>query len=440
VVTRSWALAVGIGALLCPPAQGALTHSWHADGDALDAVGTANGTLHDNATFAAGLVNQGFSLDGAGDTVTFGDNGNLGTTDFTIAFAIKTTFPGVDEVVLTKRPACDFGSFFDIHEGGGGTLSLELDGGDSTTHVGIGSLDRVDDGVFHTAVFTRQGQVVSAFVDGVPSGSNDLGPVQNVSNATDLVLGSSPCVAALAATNFTGVVDELRFANTADPNLLPPPVPVNLTAPSIPAAALEGDALTCAPGDWRYHPAFTFQWLRDGQPIGGATTAGYTATGDDVGHALTCRVKGSNAGGDASADSNGVTPAAKPVTTPPPTTPAATTPPATTPPPIVNVAPQAVGLPSAARCVSGRRFKIHLRKVRGERIVSARVFVKGKRVKTVKGKQITAAIDLRGLPKGKFVVRVVVTTVTGKRYAGKRTYRTCSARKKAGKHPFAAAT
>jgi hypothetical protein len=429
---------VVVAALACTPAEGALTHSWHGDGDLSDAVGGATGTPHGDATFAPGLANQGFSMDGAGDKVTFGDVGDLGTTDFTIAFAIKTTFPNVDEYILTKREACTFGSFFDIHEGGGGTLSFEIDESNEPNHAGLGSLDRVDDGVFHTAVVTRQGQIVTWFIDGAPSGSNDLGSPQDVNNAADLVLGSSPCVDVLAGTNFTGVVDELRFADSADPNLLLPPVPVNLAAPTIPAAAQDGDTLTCAPGDWRYHPTFTFQWLRDGQPIGGATGAAYTATGDDVGHSITCRVKGSNAGGEATADSNGVTPAAKPVaTTPQPTT---TTPPVITPPPIVTVAPAAVGLPSAKRCVSGRRFSIHLRKVRGEKVASAVVFVKGKRVKAVKGKQITAAIDLRGLPKGKFVVKIVVTTVTGKRFSGKRTYRTCTGRKKGGKHPFAAAT
>ncbi len=440
-MARRCVLAVVIAAFACTPAHAALTHSWHADGNTDDAVGTADGVANNGATFAPGLSGQGFSLDGIDDTVTFGDAGDLGTADFSIAFAIKTTFPG-DEVVLTKRPICDFSSFFDIHEGAGGTLSLEMDGGNSTNHAGIGSLDRVDDGVLHTAVATRQGQVVTWFIDGVPSGSNDLGSPQNVDNAADLILGSSPCVGADGvSTTLTGVVDELRIADTADPNLLPPPVPVNLSAPAIPTAATEGDALTCQPGDWRYHPAFTFQWLRDGQPIDGATGSDYTATAADVGHSLSCRVKGSNAGGDATADSNAVRPSAKPVTTTPPTnTPPTTTPPVTTPPPIVTVAPAAVGLPSAKRCVSGRRFAIHLRKVRGEKVASATVFVKGRRVKAVKGKQITAAIDLRGLPKGKFVVRIVVTTVSGKRFSGKRTYRTCSGRRKGGKHPFAAAT
>jgi concanavalin A-like lectin/glucanase superfamily protein len=427
-------------ALSCATAGAAITHSWPGDGSAEDVVGTADGTLHDNATFAAGLVNQGFSLDGAGDTVTFGDVGDLGTTDFTIAFAIKTTFPGVDEVVLTKRPICGFSSFFDIHEGAGGTLSFEIDGGGSADHTGVGSLDRVDDGIVHTAVITRQGQVVSWFIDGAPSGANDLGSPQDVSNAADLVLGGSPCVSALAATNFTGVVDELRIADAADPNLLAPPAPVNLAGPTIPATAKQGEPLTCEPGSWRYHPSLAFQWLSDGQPIDGATAATYTPTAADVGHSLACRVTGSNAGGSASADSGSVTPAAAdvppPLTTPTPPPPPPPPPPAL--PPVVTVAPAAVGLPSAKRCVSGRRFVIHLRKIHGERVASAQVFVKGHRVSTVKGRAISAPVDLRGLPKGRFVVRIVVTTVAGKRFAGKRTYRTCAGRRKAHKRPFAA--
>jgi hypothetical protein len=292
--------------------------------------------------------------------------------------------------------------------------------------------------VFHTAVVTRQGQVLTWFIDGVPSGSNNPGPAANVSNAANLVLGTSPCVGTDGVSgNLTGIVDEIRFADTADPNLLPPPVPVNLTAPSIPATAQEGDNLTCQPGAWRYHPSFAFQWLRDGQAIDGAAGATYGATAADVGHSITCRVTGSNVSGGAPATSNAVTPQAAPVATPPPTTPPPTTPPVTKPP-IETVAPQAVGLPSAKVCVSGRHFTIHLRKVRGEKVVSARVFVKGKAVRTIKGKQLTAAIDLRGLPRGKFVVRIVVTTVSGKRFAGKRTYHTCTGRKKAKKHPFAA--
>ena len=88
----------------------------------------------------------------------------------------------------------------------------------------------------------------------------------------------------------------------------------------------------------------------------------------------------------------------------------------------------AVELPaaSAARCVSRRRFRIRLHRPRRGKIRSARVYVNGKRVKALRGSRITAAIDLRGLPRGRYTVRVVVTTSTGRTITRTRAYRTCT--------------
>jgi hypothetical protein len=55
---------------------------------------------------------------------------------------------------------------------------------------------------------------------------------------------------------------------------------VNVSAPTIPATGHEGEAATCQPGIWRYHPTFAFAWLRDGLPIPDAVAASYTATAD----------------------------------------------------------------------------------------------------------------------------------------------------------------
>ena len=60
-----------------------------------------------------------------------------------------------------------------------------------------------------------------------------------------------------------------------------------------------------------------------------------------------------------------------------------------------------VTLPSAKRCVSRRAFRIRLRKRSGVTYRSATVSVNGRRVKVVKGKRLTAPVDLRGLPAGR---------------------------------------
>jgi hypothetical protein len=88
----------------------------------------------------------------------------------------------------------------------------------------------------------------------------------------------------------------------------------------------------------------------------------------------------------------------------------------------------AARLPSNRTCRSRRDFTIRLR--RGK-LRSARVFVNGKRVKVLRGSRLRARVNLRGLPKGRYTVRVVVVTKAGRRLVEKRRYRTCVARKRA---------
>lgn len=92
-------------------------------------------------------------------------------------------------------------------------------------------------------------------------------------------------------------------------------------------------------------------------------------------------------------------------------------------------------LPSARRCVSRRSFRIRLRAPGGERLVRAEVYVNGRRVRVVRGRRLTAPVDLRGLPKGRFRIEIRVTTASGKRLAGKRRYRTCVPKRRAGRRP-----
>jgi uncharacterized repeat protein (TIGR01451 family) len=80
------------------------------------------------------------------------------------------------------------------------------------------------------------------------------------------------------------------------------------------------------------------------------------------------------------------------------------------------------------RCASRRHFRIRLRAPRREQLVEARVFVNGRQVRVIKGQRLTAPVDLRGLPKGRFKVKIVVTTASGRQLAGTRRYRTCTPR------------
>ena len=85
---------------------------------------------------------------------------------------------------------------------------------------------------------------------------------------------------------------------------------------------------------------------------------------------------------------------------------------------------------SSRRCVSRRAFRIRLKEPRGDALRSATVLVNGKRVVVRRGKRLTAPIVLRGLPKGRFAVRITARTVLGRTVSGTRRYRTCTPKPK----------
>jgi hypothetical protein len=99
-----------------------------------------------------------------------------------------------------------------------------------------------------------------------------------------------------------------------------------------------------------------------------------------------------------------------------------------------------VGLPSNRRCVSRRKFRIRIRRPGGIKIQTALVFVNGKRVrvltrKVLNKKRKVSTVNLRGLPKGVFKVRIVVLTSEGTTLRGTRTYRTCTKKRKSKRPP-----
>ena len=71
---------------------------------------------------------------------------------------------------------------------------------------------------------------------------------------------------------------------------------VNTAAPLISGSPVVGDTLSCSTGTWSGvdTATLTYQWLRDGAAIGGATSASYTLTSADQGHSLTCQVTAAN--------------------------------------------------------------------------------------------------------------------------------------------------
>jgi hypothetical protein len=99
-----------------------------------------------------------------------------------------------------------------------------------------------------------------------------------------------------------------------------------------------------------------------------------------------------------------------------------------------------VQAPSNRRCVSRRKFRIKIRERHGIHIEAAILLLNGRRIKVFKRKVFgrkrhTATVNLRGLPKGTFVLKITVLTSTGNTIKGKRKYHTCTKKRRHKRAP-----
>jgi len=95
-------------------------------------------------------------------------------------------------------------------------------------------------------------------------------------------------------------------------------MPTNTALPVVSGTPVASDPLGCSNGSWTGEPElklsvgwplttpFTYQWLRGGVPIAGATSASYVVQSLDQGHALACEVTATNDAGSAAARSAAV--------------------------------------------------------------------------------------------------------------------------------------
>jgi hypothetical protein len=86
-----------------------------------------------------------------------------------------------------------------------------------------------------------------------------------------------------------------------------------------------------------------------------------------------------------------------------------------------------VSLPSNRKCFSHRLFQIHLHESAHDPFKEVVVTLAKRRIAVKRrGNVFAATINLKGLPRGAFTVRIHVTTVLGHRLSGSRTYHTCA--------------
>jgi hypothetical protein len=96
--------------------------------------------------------------------------------------------------------------------------------------------------------------------------------------------------------------------------------------------------------------------------------------------------------------------------------------------------PPAIGhaltLPSAKPCLTTRTLIVQLRKIHRVRWVSMSVKINGKPSRTIKGAALRKPIRLKGLPTGRFALKITARTGDRRTVSATRTYRACAAKPK----------
>ena len=208
----------------CVPPPSGMVSWWPGDNNSDDIVGTNNGTLQNGATFAAGIVAQGFSFDGTDDYVRVPNASSLNPTgSFTVDAWI---FPTSEAVSLIVSKWGDQGDYDDQREyilqyATGGILGFSIS---DNAHQ--------DDGAFHSFV-SSGGSVTSnawnhvagvydqttgtrrIFVNGVQVAERTDPPITITNGTADFTIGAHQRSSTNTESFFAGMIDEVEFFNRA---------------------------------------------------------------------------------------------------------------------------------------------------------------------------------------------------------------------------------
>ncbi len=248
--------------------------TWDDDSDALDVALQPDGkiaVLGDAFSNATGGFDFGvtrYLSDGTPD-ISFGDDGQTsvnfgdGSDDFPTAVALQAD----GRIVIAGGALMGIGHDFALARlNPDGSLDADFGGDGKVTTVFAGSAHA------YGVAIQADGQIVAA---------GNLIPT--VSGPDQLVMA--------------------RYEAGGTPPA--PQPPVNTALPQITGNPAVGSTLSASTGYWSGDDpiSFSYQWLRDGQPIAGSTDATYTVSLVDQGHQLAAQVTATNASGNASATS-----------------------------------------------------------------------------------------------------------------------------------------
>lgn len=241
--------------------------SWYpGDGNAFDIQGANDGTLQNGATFAAGKVEQAFSLDGVDDFVTVPDSASLDVTQITVDAWIYLT--GVGDIT-------DHQGIYAKSDNTGDSYSLFIRDStlglyNSLTFNGVGQVFETGGGVIQPGVWqhvaqTYDGTTLKNYVNGQL--------VQSWAVSGSITPNNGPLT--ISSRNgqhpFQGLIDEVEVFNRAlSQSEIQAIVDAGSAGKCRPCTPPPSEMVSWYPGDGN---AFDIQGANDGTLQNGATFA-----------------------------------------------------------------------------------------------------------------------------------------------------------------------
>ncbi len=156
--------ALAVAATL--PAHSALIHEYVFDGNVDDQVGTANGTLHGDATATGGTL----ALDGVADWVSFDQNLIPFGSDFTVMLSAQFVYGSVEEFISQGSSGGPgfymgpYGSEMRVGDNYGWTATPYYSGNCGGACTGV---EAPSDNAWHSYAVTVSGSDAAFYIDGI---------------------------------------------------------------------------------------------------------------------------------------------------------------------------------------------------------------------------------------------------------------------------------
>ncbi len=207
------AIGAGSASAVLPTVPSGLADWWQGQGNTLDSVGTANGTIYGGVTYAPGIAGEAFDFNGTNGYIAIPPSADVvGTGAFTVSAWIKTSSNGL---IIQQRDASNFNGEYVLAVVGGKINFWDF--GNSEYGFNFSSNKTVTDGNWHYIVAVRlangtgeiyiDGQLDSTQAGNVVPAGSDVN-VYIGADYRNLVYGSSP-------EYFNGLIDEVQIYHRA---------------------------------------------------------------------------------------------------------------------------------------------------------------------------------------------------------------------------------